>query len=83
MAFSGTSLLEVVLEKTTKKKPMNPTTISGYVTTFAPPKYQEYQSLLPPSPVDDAGNVMVPDEGNGFVLSLLEGVCFEDDVWLF
>jgi hypothetical protein len=53
---------------------MNPTTTSGYATTFAPPEYQEYQeyhSLMSPTPVDDGGNVMVPDEGNGFVSSLL------------
>ncbi|PWA42223.1 hypothetical protein CTI12_AA546860 [Artemisia annua] len=84
VACSETSLL-VADEKTPKeKKPMNPTTTSGYCdTTFAPPEYQEYQSLLPPPPVDDAGNVMVPDEGNVFVSSLLEGVCFEDGVWPF
>ncbi|PWA41707.1 hypothetical protein CTI12_AA551570 [Artemisia annua] len=84
-AFSGTSLLEVAVEKTLKeKKPMNPTTTSGYCdTTFAPPEYQEYQSLLPPPPVDDARNEMVPDEGNVFVSSLFEGVCFEDGVWPF
>ncbi|PWA44512.1 hypothetical protein CTI12_AA525790 [Artemisia annua] len=78
VAFSGTSLLEVALEKTLKeKKPMKPTTTSGYCdTTFAPPEYQEYQSLLPPPSVDDARNVMIPDEGNVFVSSLLEGVCF-------
>ncbi|PWA52744.1 hypothetical protein CTI12_AA451580 [Artemisia annua] len=71
-------------KNTKRKKPMNPTTTSGYCdTTFAPPEYQEYQSLLPPLPVDDAGNVMVPDEGNVFVSSLLEGVCFEDGVWPF
>ncbi|PWA53580.1 hypothetical protein CTI12_AA425840 [Artemisia annua] len=51
-------------KNTKRKKPMNPTTTSGYCdTTFALPEYQEYQSLLPPPPVDDAGNVMVPDEG--------------------
>ncbi|PWA77149.1 hypothetical protein CTI12_AA227470 [Artemisia annua] len=85
VAFSGTSLLEVALEKTQKeKKPMNPTTTSGYCdTTFAPPEYQEYQSLLPPPPVDDAENVMVPDEGNVLMSSLLEGVCFENGVWPF
>ncbi|PWA57230.1 dof zinc finger protein DOF5.4 [Artemisia annua] len=71
-------------KNTKRKKPMNPTTTSGYCdTTFDPPEYQEYQSLLPPPPVDDAGNVMVPDEGNVFVSSLLEGVCFEDGVWPF
>ncbi|PWA56306.1 hypothetical protein CTI12_AA421480 [Artemisia annua] len=43
-------------------------------------EYREYQSLLPPPPVDDAGNVMVSDEGNVFVSSLLESVCFEDGV---
>ncbi|PWA69101.1 dof zinc finger protein DOF3.4 [Artemisia annua] len=68
-------------KNTKRKKLMNPTTTSGYFdTTFAPP---EYQSLLPLPPVDDAGNVMVPDEGNVFVSSLLEGVCFEDGVWPF
>ncbi|PWA37499.1 dof zinc finger protein DOF3.4 [Artemisia annua] len=71
-------------KNTKRKKPMNPTTTSGYCdTTFDPPEYQEYQSLLPPPPVVDAGNVMVPDEGNVFVSSLLEGVCFEDGVWPF
>ncbi|PWA96745.1 hypothetical protein CTI12_AA036460 [Artemisia annua] len=71
-------------KKHQKKKPMNPTTTSGYCDTiFDPPEYQEYQSLLPPPPVDDAGNVMVMDEGNVFASSLLEGVCFEDGVWPF
>ncbi|PWA63238.1 dof zinc finger protein DOF3.4 [Artemisia annua] len=68
-------------KNTKRKKPMNPTTTSGYCdTTFATP---EYQSLLPPPLVDDAGNVMVPDEGKMFVSLLLEVVCFEDGVWPF
>ena len=60
-------------------------------------EFQEYQSLMPPPqsllpptqglppppPMDDAGNVIVSDEGNGFVASLLEDFCFEDGVWPF
>ena len=48
---------------------MNPTTTSGYDTTFAP---LEYQTLLPLPLVDDAENVLVPFEGNGFVSSLFD-----------
>lgn len=70
-----------------RKKPMNPTTTSGYCdTTFAPPENQEYQAYqchLTPPPVDAAGNVMVPFEPNVFVPSLFEGVGFEDGVWPF
>lgn len=60
-------------------------------------EYQDYQSVMPPPQsllpptqglppplhVDDAGDVSVPDEENGFVSSLLEGVCFEEGVWPF
>ncbi|PWA86262.1 dof zinc finger protein DOF3.4 [Artemisia annua] len=70
-------------KNTKRQKLMNPTTTSGYDTTFALLEYQEYQSMLPPPPVDDAENVMVPFEGNGFVSSLLEGAGFEDGVWPF
>ena len=59
---------------------MNPTTTSGYVTTFAP---LEYQSLVLPLPMDTAGNLMGPVEGNGFVSLLLEGAGFENGVWPF
>ncbi|PWA66304.1 dof zinc finger protein DOF3.4 [Artemisia annua] len=70
-------------KNTKRQKVMNPTTTSGYDTTFAPLEYQEYQSLLPPPPVDDAINVMALFEGNGFLSSLLEGAGFEDGVWPF
>ena len=80
-----------------RKNPMNPTITSAYVTTFDQPEYQDYQSVMPPPQsllpptqglppplhVDDAGDVSVPDEENGFVSSLLEDVCFEEGVWPF
>ncbi|PWA94214.1 dof zinc finger protein DOF3.4 [Artemisia annua] len=84
-------------KNTKRKNPMNPTITSAYVTTFDQPKYQDYQSVMPPPQslmpptqglppplhVDDAGDVSVPDEENGFVSSLLEDVCFEEGVWPF
>ncbi|PWA99754.1 hypothetical protein CTI12_AA004040 [Artemisia annua] len=84
-------------KNTKRKNPMNPTITSAYVTTFDQPEYQDYQSVMPPPQslmpptqglppplhVDDAGDVSVPDEENGFVSSLLEDVCFEECIWPF
>jgi hypothetical protein len=70
---------------------MNPTTTSAYVTTFDQPEYheyQDYQSVMPPPqsllpPTQGLPPPPPVDEGNGFVASLLEDVCFEDGVWPF
>ncbi|PWA84608.1 hypothetical protein CTI12_AA005550 [Artemisia annua] len=69
-------------KNTKRKKPMNPTITSGYVTTFDQPEYQDYQSVMPPTQ-GLPPPLHVDDAGDGFVSSLLEDVCFEEGVWPF